>query len=48
MTKEKRLELKLTVELFEQFKKLADKKQLSVSALIRLLMLEYIENEKNT
>lgn len=48
MNKEKRLELKLTVELFEQFKKLADKKQLSVSALIRLLMLEYIENEKNT
>lgn len=48
MTKEKRLELKLTVELFEQFKKLADKKQLSVSALIRLLMLECIENEKNT
>lgn len=48
MTKEKRLELKLTAELFEQFKKLADKKQLSVSALIRLLMLEYIENEKNT
>ena len=48
MNKEKRLELKLTAELFEQFKKLADKKQLSVSALIRLLMLEYIENEKNT
>ena len=27
MNKEKRLELKLTIELFEQFKKLADKKQ---------------------
>ena len=48
MNKEKRLELKLTLELFEQFKKLADKKQISVSALIRLLMLEYIENEENS
>lgn len=48
MNKEKRLELKLTLELFEQFKKIADKKQISVSALIRLLMLEYIKNEENT
>jgi hypothetical protein len=48
MNKETRLELKLTLELFEQFKKLADKKQISVSALIRLLMLEYIENEENS
>lgn len=48
MNKEKRLELKLTVELFEQFKKIADEKQLSVSALIRILMLDYIKNEKNT
>lgn len=48
MNKEKRLELKLTVDLFEQFKKLADKKQISVSALIRMLMLEYIKNEENT
>lgn len=48
MNKEKRLELKLTIELFEQFKKLADKKQLSVSALIRMLMLEYIKNEQDT
>ena len=48
MNKEKRLELKLTIELFEQFKKLADKKQLPVSALIRMLMLEYIKNEQDT
>lgn len=48
MNKEKRLELKLTSDLFEQFKKLADKKQISVSALIRLLMLDYIKNDKDS
>ena len=48
MNKEKRLELKLTVELFEKFKKIADKTQLTVSALLRLLMLDYIKSEENS
>ena len=44
--KEARLNLKLGEDLLTDFKAAADKKQLSVSALIRILMLDYLKNEK--
>ena len=47
MSTKKRIDLKLSAELYDKFKAIAIKKQVTVSTLLRLIMQEYIENEKS-
>ena len=42
-----RLELKLSKELLEAIKEAATKKQLTVSAFVRLIMLDYLKEQDN-
>lgn len=51
MKDEVRLNVKLSADLLERVKAVAEKKQLNVSALTRLLLINYVEkceNEENT
>ena len=47
MKNEVRLNVKLSAELLERIKAIAEKKQLNVSALIRLLLVNYVESYEN-
>ena len=47
MKNEVRLNVKLSAELLERVKVVAEKKQLNVSALTRLLLVNYVENFEN-
>ena len=47
MKNEVRLNVKLSAELLERVKVVAEKKQLNVSSLTRLLLVNYVENFEN-
>jgi predicted DNA binding CopG/RHH family protein len=47
MKNEVRLNVKLSAELLERVKVVAEKKQLNVSALTRLLLVNYVESYEN-
>ena len=47
MQNEVRLNVKLSAELLERVKVVAEKKQLTVSALTRLLLVNYVESYEN-
>lgn len=47
MKNEVRLNVKLSAELLERVKVVAEKKHLSVSALTRLLLVNYVESYEN-
>lgn len=47
MQNEVRLNVKLSAELLERVKVVAEKKQLNVSALTRLLLVNYVESYEN-
>lgn len=47
MNNEARLELKLSKELLDALKTEAKKKQITVSALVRLVMLDYLKEQTN-
>lgn len=47
MKDDARLELKLSKELLEAIKEAAAKKQLTVSAFVRLIMLDYLKEQTN-
>ena len=47
MKNEVRLNVKLSAELLDRVKVVAEKKQLNVSALTRLLLVNYVENFEN-
>ena len=47
MKYEVRLNVKLSADLLERVKAMAEKKQLNVSALTRLLLINYVEKCEN-
>ena len=47
MRNEVRLNVKLSAELLERVKVVAEKRQLNVSALTRLLLVNYVESYEN-
>lgn len=47
MENEVRLNIKLTADLLERIKAVAKEKQLTVSSLTRLLLINYVENFEN-
>ena len=47
MKNEVRLNVKLSAELLERVKVVAERKQLNVSALTRLLLVNYVESYEN-
>lgn len=47
MENEARLNIKLTADLLERVKKVAKEKQLTVSSLTRLLLVNYVERIEN-
>ena len=47
MENEVRLNIKLTADLLERIKVVAKAKQLTVSSLTRLLLINYVENFEN-
>lgn len=47
MKDEVRLNVKLSADLLERVKAIAEKKQLNVSALTRLLLINYVEKCEN-
>lgn len=47
MENEVRLNIKLTADLLERIKKVAKEKQLTVSSLTRLLLVNYVERIEN-
>lgn len=47
MENEVRLNIKLTADLLEKVKVVAKAKQLTVSSLTRLLLINYVENFEN-
>lgn len=47
MENEVRLNIKLTADFLERIKKVAKEKQLTVSSLTRLLLVNYVERTEN-
>ena len=47
MENEVRLNIKITADLLERIKKVAKEKQLTVSSLTRLLLINYVERIEN-
>ena len=47
MENEVRLNIKITAELLDRVKTVAKEKQLTVSSLTRLLLINYVENFEN-